>query len=201
MAKKKIDGVTYDIMEGVRVNEYGAAFKILQGKYGEDVCFNTLEPAVVETYKVTFDNIRSLERDHSNGWSEVWDNGVTFKTMLYRINDIKYIEFGCDTNTLPDGARIQSVSIDFEIEHEPAAWPSTPKATYTYNNQIQNLQVNVASGRRYVSTSIDMDGMSKDTFSRNRFRFEYQDYRNIAGILPATIKTMKFVVTYTLTQY
>ena len=199
MAKKKIDGITYDIMEGVRVNEYGAAFKILQGKYGEDVCFNTLEPVVVETYKVTFDNIRSLERDHSNGWSEVWNNGVTFKTTLYSTNDIKYIEFGCDTNTLPDGARIQSVSIDFEIEHEPAAWPSTPKATYTYNNQIQNLQVNVASGRRYVSTSIDMDGMSKDTFSRNRFRFEYQDYRNVAGILPATIKTMKFVVTYTLT--
>ena len=31
MAKKKIDGVTYDIMEGVRVNEYGAAFKKVVG--------------------------------------------------------------------------------------------------------------------------------------------------------------------------
>ena len=196
MAKKKIDGVTYDIMEGVRVNEYGAAFKILQGKYGEDVCFNTLEPAVVETYTVTFDSIRSLERDHSSSWSEVWNNGVTFKTLLRSTNDIQYIEFGCDTNTLPDGARIQSVSIDFEIESEPSAWPSKPKATYTYNNQIQNLQVNVASS---VSTSIDMDGMSKDTFSRNRFRFEYQDYRNTMGMSAATIKTMKFVVTYTLT--
>ena len=194
MAKKKIDGVTYDIMEGVRVNEYGAAFKILQGKYGEDVCFNTLEPAVVETYKVTFDSITSLERDHSSGWVS---KDFTFITTLRSTNDIQYIEFGCDTNFLPNGSRIQSVSIDFEIEHELNAWPSTPKATYTYNNQIQNLQVNVASKRRYVSTSIDMDGMSKDTFSRNRFRFEYQDYRNTMGMTTATIKTMKFVVTYT----
>lgn len=195
MAKKKIDGVTYDIMEGVRVNEYGAAFKILQGKYGEDVCFNTLEPAVVETYKVTFDSITSLERDHSSGWVS---KDFTFITTLRSTNDIQYIEFGCDTNFLPNGARIQSVSIDFEVEAgESNAWPSTPKATYTYNNQIQNLQVNVASKRRYVSTSIDMDGMSKDTFSRNRFRFEYQDYRNTMGMTTATIKTMKFVVTYT----
>ena len=196
MAKKKIDGVTYDIMEGVRVNEYGAAFKILQGKYGEDVCFNTLEPAVVETYKVTFDSITSLERDHSSGWTS---KNFTFVTTLRSTNDIQYIEFGCDTNFLPNGARIQSVSIDFEAEasSEYNAWPSTPKATYTYNNQIQNLQVNVASNRRYVSTSIDMDGMSKDTFSRNRFRFEYQDYRNTMGMTTATIKTMKFVVTYT----
>ena len=191
MAKKKIDGVTYDIMEGVRVNEYGAAFKILQGKYGEDVCFNTLEPAVVETYKVTFDSITSLERDHSSAWTS---KNFTFVTTLRSTNDIQYIEFGCDTNFLPNGARIQSVSIDFEIESEPSAWPSTPKATYTYNNQIQKLQVNAASS---VSTSIDMDGMSKDTFSRNRFRFEYQDYRNTMGMTTATIKTMKFVVTYT----
>lgn len=42
-----------------------------------------------------------------------------------------------------------------------------------------------------------MDGMSKDTFSRNRFRFEYQDYRNTMGMTTAEIKTMKFVVTYT----
>ena len=191
MAKKKIDGVTYDIMEGVRVNEYGAAFKILQGKYGEDVCFNTLEPAVVETYTVTFDSITSLERDHSSGWTS---RNFTFVTTLRSTNDIQYIEFGCDTNFLPNGARIQSVSIDFEIESEPSAWPSTPKATYTYNNQIQKLQVNAASS---VSTSIDMDGMSKDTFSRNRFRFEYQDYRNSMCMTTATIKTMKFVVTYT----
>lgn len=196
MAKKKIDGVTYDIMEGVRVNEYGAAFKILQGKYGEDVCFNTLEPAVVETYKVTFNSITSLERDHSSGWTR---KNFTFVTTLRSTNDIQYIEFGCDTNFLPNGARIQSVSIDFEAEasSEYNAWPSTPKATYTYNNQIQNLQVNVAPKRRYVSTSIDMDGMSKDTFSRNRFRFKYQDYRNTVGMSTATIKTMKFVVTYT----
>lgn len=194
MAKKKIDGVTYDIMEGVRVNEYGAAFKILQGKYGEDVCFNTLEPAVVETYTVTFNSITTLERDHSSAWKS---KDFTFITTLRSTNDIQYIEFGCDTNFLPNGARIQSVSIDFEIEHEPAAWPSTPKATYTYNNQIQKLQVNAASYGSYVSTSIDMDGMSKDTFSRNRFRFEYQDYRNTMGFTPATIKTMKFVVTYT----
>lgn len=194
MAKKKIDGVTYDIMEGVRVNEYGAAFKILQGKYGEDVCFNTLEPAVVETYKVTFDRKTSLERDHSSGWVS---RGFTFVTTLRSTNDIQYIEFGCDTNFLPNGARIQSVSIDFEIEHEPAAFPSTPKATYTYNNQIQKLQINSSSNGRYVSTSIDMDGMSKDTFSRNRFRFEYQDYRNTMGMTTAEIKTMKFVVTYT----
>ena len=194
MAKKKIDGVTYDIMEGVRVNEYGAAFKILQGKYGEDVCFNTLEPAVVETYKVTFDSIALLERDHSSAWGE---RDFTFITIVRSTNDIQYIEFGCDTNFLPNGARIQSVSIDFEIEHEPTAWPSTPKATYTYNNQIQKLQVNMSSSGRYVSTSIDMDGMSKDTFSRNRFRFEYQDYRNTVGMTTATIKTMKFVVIYT----
>lgn len=194
MAKKKIDGVTYDIMEGVRVNEYGAAFKILQGKYGEDVCFNTLEPAVVETYEVTFDSITSLERDHSSGWTRKY---FTFVITARETNDIQYIEFGCDTNFLPNGSRIQSVSIDFEIEHEPTAWPSTPKATYTYNNQIQKLQVNAASYGRYVSTSIDMDGMSKDTFSRNRFRFEYQDYRNTMGMTLATIKTMKFVVTYT----
>lgn len=195
MAKKKIDGVTYDIMEGVRVNEYGAAFKILQGKYGEGVCFNTLEPAVVETYKVTFDSITTLERDHSSAWKS---KDFTFVTTLRSTNDTQYIEFGCDTNFLPDGARIQSVSIDFEIEAgEYNAWPSTPKATYTYNNQIQNLQINVASNRRYVSTSIDMNGMSKDTFSRNRFRFEYDDYRNTMGMTTATIKTMKFVVTYT----
>lgn len=195
MAKKKIDGVAYDIMEGVRVNEYGAAFKILQGKYGEDVCFNTLEPAVVETYKATFDSITILERDHSSAWGS---RNFTFITTLRSTNDIQYIEFGCDTNFLPDGAKIQSVSIDFEIEAgEYNAWPSTPKATYTYNNQIQNLQVNAESNRRYVSTSIDMDGMSKDTFSRNRFRFEYQDYRNTVGMTTATIKTMKFVVTYT----
>ena len=196
MAKKKIDGVTYDIMEGVRVNEYGAAFKILQGKYGEDVCFNTLEPAVVETYTVTFDSITSLERDHSSGWGYLPEE-KTFAAKYRYTNDTQYIEFGCDTNFLPDGARIQSVSIDFEIEHEPAAWPSTPKATYTYNNQIQKLQVKAASYGSYVSTSIDMDGMSKDTFSRNRFRFEYQDYRNTMGMTLATIKTMKFVVTYT----
>lgn len=195
MAKKKIDGVTYDIMEGVRVNEYGAAFKILQGKYGEDVCFNTLEPAVVETYKVTFDSITTLERDHSSAWKS---KDFTFVTTLRSTNDIQYIEFGCDTNFLPNGARIQSVSIDFEIEAgEYNAWPSTPKATYTYNNQIQKLQINSSSNSRYVSTSIDMDGMSKDTFSRNRFRFEYQDYRNTVGMTTATIKTMKFVVTYT----
>lgn len=194
MAKKKIDGVTYDIMEGVRVNEYGAAFKILQGKYGEDVCFNTLEPAVVETYKVTFDTITTLERDHSSAWKSKY---FTFVITVRSTNDIQYIEFGCDTNFLPNGARIQSVSIDFEIEHESTAWPSTPKATYTYNNQIQKLQVNAASYGSYVSTSIDMDGMSKDTFSRNRFRFEYQDYRNTMGMTTATIKTMKFVVTYT----
>lgn len=194
MAKKKIDGVTYDIMEGVRVNEYGAAFKILQGKYGEDVCFNTLEPAVVETYKVTFDSITTLERDHSSAWKS---KKFTFVTTVRSTNDIQYIEFGCDTNFLPNGARIQSVSIDFEIEHEPTTWPSKPKATYTYNNQIQNLQVNSSSNGSYVSTSIDMDGMSKDTFSRNRFRFEYQDYRNTMGMTTATIKTMKFVVTYT----
>lgn len=194
MAKKKIDGVTYDIMEGVRVNEYGAAFKILQGKYGEDVCFNTLEPAVVETYKVTFDSITSLERDHSSGWTS---KNFTFVITVRGTNDIQYIEFGCDTNFLPNGSRIQSVSIDFEIEHEPTALPSTPKATYTYNNQIQKLQVKAASYGSYVSTSIDMDGMSKDTFSRNRFRFEYQDYRNTMGMTLATIKTMKFVVTYT----
>lgn len=194
MAKKKIDGVTYDIMEGVRVNEYGAAFKILQGKYGEDVCFNTLEPAVVETYKVTFDEITLLERDHSSGWVS---KNFTFIITVRKTNDIQYIEFGCDTNFLPDGARIQSVSIDFEIEHEPKAWPSTPKATYTYNNQIQNLQVDRTSSGSGVSTSIDMDGISKDTFSRNRFRFEYQDYRNTMGMTLATIKTMKFVVTYT----
>src|SRR5574344_750647 len=107
MAKKKIDGVTYDIMEGVRVNEYGAAFKILQGKYGEDVCFNTLEPAVVETYKVTFENITTLERDHSSAWGR---KNFTFITTLRSTNDTQYIEFGCDTNFLPDGARIQSVS-------------------------------------------------------------------------------------------
>ena len=194
MAKKKIDGVTYDIMEGVRVNEYGAAFKILQGKYGEDVCFNTLEPAVVETHQVTFDSITILERDHSSAWKS---KNFTFVTTVRSTNDIQYIEFGCDTNFLPNGARIQSVSIDFEIEHEPTAWPSKPKATYTYNNQIQNLQVNSSSNGSYVSTSIDMDGMSKDTFSRNRFRFEYQDYRNTMGMTTATIKTMKFVVTYT----
>lgn len=194
MAKKKIDGVTYDIMEGVRVNEYGAAFKILQGKYGEDVCFNTLEPTVVETYKVTFDSITTLERDHSSAWKSKY---FTFVTTVRSTNDIQYIEFGCDTNFLPNGARIQSVSIDFEIEHEPTTWPSKPKATYTYNNQIQNLQVNSSSNGSYVSTSIDMDGMSKDTFSRNRFRFEYQDYRNTMGMTTATIKTMKFVVTYT----
>ena len=194
MAKKKIDGVTYDIMEGVRVNEYGAAFKILQGKYGEDVCFNTLEPAVVETYKVTFNTITTLERDHSSAWNS---KDFTFVTTVRSTNDIQYIEFGCDTNFLPNGARIQSVSIDFEIEHEPTAWPSKPKATYTYNNQIQNLQVNSSSNGSYVSTSIDMDGMSKDTFSRNRFRFKYQDYRNTMGMTTATIKTMKFVVTYT----
>lgn len=194
MAKKKIDGVTYDIMEGVRVNEYGAAFKILQGKYGEDVCFNTLEPTVVETYKVTFDSITTLERDHSSGWTS---KDFTFVTTVRSTNDIQYIEFGCDTNFLPNGARIQSVSIDFEIEHEPTAWPSKPKATYTYNNQIQNLQVDSSSNGSYVSTSIDMDGMSKDTFSRNRFRFQYQDYRNTMGMTTATIKTMKFVVTYT----
>ena len=194
MAKKKIDGVTYDIMEGVRVNEYGAAFKILQGKYGEDVCFNTLEPTVVETYEVTFDSITILERDHSSAWKSKY---FTFVTTVRSTNDIQYIEFGCDTNFLPNGARIQSVSIDFEIEHEPAAWPSKPKATYTYNNQIQNLQVNSSSNGSYVSTSIDMDGMSKDTFSRNRFRFQYQDYRNTMGMTTATIKTMKFVVTYT----
>ena len=194
MAKKKIDGVTYDIMEGVRVNEYGAAFKILQGKYGEDVCFNTLEPAVVETYKVTFDSITTLERDHSSAWKS---KDFTFVTTVRSTNDIQYIEFGCDTNFLPNGARIQSVSIDFEIEHESTAWPSTPKATYTYNNQIQNLQVDSSSNGSYVSTSIDMDGMSKDTFSRNRFRFQYQDYRNTMGMTLATIKTMKFVVTYT----
>lgn len=82
-------------MEGVRVNEYGAAFKILQGKYGEDVCFNTLEPAVVETYKVTFDRKTSLERDHSSGWVS---RGFTFVTTLRSTNDIQYIEFGCDTN-------------------------------------------------------------------------------------------------------
>lgn len=196
MAKKKIDGVTYDIMEGVRVNEYGAAFKILQGKYGEDVCFNTLEPAVVETYTVTFDSITSLERDHSSGWGYLPEE-KTFAAKYRYTNDTQYIEFGCDTNFLPDGARIQSVSIDFEIENEPSAWPSTPKATYTYNNQIQKLQVNTSSSGCYVSTSIDMDGMSKDTFSRNRFRFEYQDYRNTMGMTTATIKTMKFVVTYT----
>lgn len=194
MAKKKIDGVTYDIMEGVRVNEYGAAFKILQGKYGEDVCFNTLEPAVVETYKVTFDSITALERDHSSAWNS---KDFTFVTTVRSTNDIQYIEFGCDTNFLPNGARIQSVSIDFEIEHEQTAWPSKPKATYTYNNQIQNLQVDSSSNGSYVSTSIDMDGMSKDTFSRNRFRFQYQDYRNTMGMTTATIKTMKFVVTYT----
>ena len=198
MAKKKIDGVTYDIMEGVRVNEYGAAFKILQGKYGEDVCFNTLEPAVVETHEVTFDSITLLERDHSSAWRS---KNFTFVITLRSTNDIQYIEFGCDTNTLPDRARIQSVSIDFEIEHESNAFPVTPKATYTYNNQIQNLQVNTSSSGRYVSASIDMDGMSKDTFSRNRFRFEHQDYRNTVGMTTATIKTMKFVVTYTLTQY
>ena len=194
MAKKKIDGVTYDIMEGVRVNEYGAAFKILQGKYGEDVCFNTLEPAVVETYKVTFDSITSLERDHSSGWVS---RDFTFITTLRSTNDIQYIEFGCDTNFLPNGARIQSVSIDFEIESEPTAWPSTPKATYTYNNQIQKLQVDMTSGWPCVSTTIDMNDMSKDAFSRNRFRFEYQDYRNTMGMTTAIIKTMKFVVTYT----
>lgn len=196
MAKKKIDGVTYDIMEGVRVNEYGAAFKILQGKYGEDVCFNTLEPTVVETYTVTFDSITILERDHSSAWKS---KNFTFVTTVRSTNDIQYIEFGCDTNFLPNGARIQSVSIDFEIEHELTAWPSKPKATYTYNNQIQNLQVVSSSNGSYVSTSIDMDGMSKDTFSRNRFRFQYQDYRNTMGMTTATIKTMKFVVTYTLT--
>lgn len=194
MAKKKIDGVTYDIMEGVRVNEYGAAFKILQGKYGEDVCFNTLEPTVVETYEATFDSIALLERDHSSDWTS---KDFTFVITVRKTNDIQYIEFGCDTNFLPNGARIQSVSIDFEIEHEPNAWPSKPKATYTYNNQIQKLQVKAASYGSYVSTSIDMDGMSKDTFSRNRFRFEYQDYRNTVGMTSATIKTMKFVVTYT----
>ena len=194
MAKKKIDGVTYDIMEGVRVNEYGAAFKILQGKYGEDVCFNTLEPAVVETYTVTFDSITILERDHSSAWKS---KNFTFVTTVRSTNDIQYIEFGCDTNFFPFGARIQSVSIDFEIEHERSAWPSKPKATYTYNNQIQNLQVVSSSNGSYVSTSIDMDGMSKDTFSRNRFRFQYQDYRNTMGMTTATIKTMKFVVTYT----
>ena len=194
MAKKKIDGVTYDIMEGVRVNEYGAAFKILQGKYGEDVCFNTLEPTVVETYKVTFDSITSLERDHSSGWVS---RDFTFITTLRSTNDIQYIEFGCDTNFLPNGARIQSVSIDFEIESEPTAWPSTPKATYTYNNQIQKLQVDMTSGWPCVSTTIDMNDMSKDAFSRNRFRFEYQDYRNTMGMTTAIIKTMKFVVTYT----
>ena len=194
MAKKKIDGVTYDIMEGVRVNEYGAAFKILQGKYGEDVCFNTLEPAVVETYEATFDSITLLERDHSSGWTS---QKFTFVITVRSTNDIQYIEFGCDTNFLPNGSRIQSVSIDFEIEHEPTAWPSKPKATYTYNNQIQKLQVNTSSSGSYVSTSIDMDGMSKDTFSRNRFRFEYQDYRNTMGMTTATIKTMKFVATYT----
>lgn len=194
MAKKKIDGVTYDIMEGVRVNEYGAAFKILQGKYGKDVCFNTLEPAVVETYEATFDSITLLERDHSSGWIS---KDFTFIITVRKTNDIQYIEFGCDTNFLPNESRIQSVSIDFEIEHEPIAWPSTPKATYTYNNQIQKLQVKAASYGSYVSTSIDMDGMSKDTFSRNRFRFEYQDYRNTVGMTSATIKTMKFVVTYT----
>lgn len=200
MAKKKIDGVTYDIMEGVRVNEYGAAFKILQGKYGEDVCFNTLEPAVVETHEVIFDSITLLERDHSSAWTS---KNFTFVTTLRSTNDIQYIEFGCDTNTLPDRARIQSVSIDFDVEAgEYNAFPSKPKATYTYNNQIQNLQVNVASNKHCViSTSIDMDGMSKDTFSRNRFRFQYQDYRNTMGMTNATIKTMKFVVTYTLTQY
>ena len=194
MAKKKIDGVTYDIMEGVRVNEYGAAFKILQGKYGEDVCFNTLEPTVVETHQVTFDSITILERDHSSAWKS---KNFTFVTTVRSTNDIQYIEFGCDTNFLPNGARIQSVSIDFEIEHEPTTWPSKPKATYTYNNLIQNLQVVSSSNGSYVSTSIDMDGMSKDTFSRNRFRFEYQDYRNTMGMTTATIKTMKFVVTYT----
>lgn len=194
MAKKKIDGVTYDIMEGVRVNEYGAAFKILQGKYGEDVCFNTLEPAVVETYKVTFDSITTLERDHSSAWKS---KNFTFVTTLRSTNDTQYIEFGCDTNFLPNGARIQSVSIDFEIEHESTAFPSIPKATYTYNNQIQNLQINRSSNGSYVSTSIDMDGMSKDAFSRNRFRFQYDDYRNTMGMTTATIKTMKFVVTYT----
>lgn len=201
MAKKKIDGVTYDIMEGVRVNEYGAAFKILQGKYGEDVCFNTLEPAVVETYTVTYNDIRYLERDHSRSWSEVWNNGVTFKSGVHVTNDTQYIEFGCDTNTLPDGARIQSVSIDFEIEQEePTAMSGIPKrATYTYNNQIQKLQIETTSSGPCVSTSIDVNGMTKDAFSRNRFRFEFDDYRNLDGVSSILVKTMKFVVTYTLT--
>ena len=196
MAKKKIDGVTYDIMEGVRVNEYGAAFKILQGKYGEDVCFNTLEPAVVETYTVTFDNITSLERDHSSGWGYLYEE-KTFAAKYRYTNDTQYIEFGCDTNFLPDGARIQSVSIDFETDSNHSnGWGNLPRrATYTYNNQIQNLQVDMTSGWPCVSTTIVMNDMSKDAFSRNRFRFEYDDVKS--SLVLVKVKTMKFVVTYT----
>lgn len=196
MAKKKIDGVTYDIMEGVRVNEYGAAFKILQGKYGEDVCFNTLEPAVVETYKVTFNSITSLERDHSSGWGYLPEE-KTFAAKYRYTNDTQYIEFGCDTNFLPDGARIQSVSIDFETDSNFSnGWGNLPRrATYTYNNQIQNLQVDMTSGWPCVSTTIDMNDMSKDAFSRNRFRFEYDDVKS--SLVLVKVKTMKFVVTYT----
>lgn len=197
MAKKKIDGVTYDIMEGVRVNEYGAAFKILQGKYGEDVCFNTLEPAVVETYKVTFDSITSLERDHSSGWTQ---SGNTFAAVLKSTNDTQYIEFGCDTNFLPDGARIQSVSIDFRVGYKTISdWELIDtRGTYTYNNQIQNLNFYSLEKEYRTSTSIDMNGMSKDTFSRNRFRFEYDDYRDTTtNMANVQINMMKFVVTYT----
>lgn len=200
MAKKKIDGVTYDIMEGVRVNEYGAAFKILQGKYGEDVCFNTLEPTVVETYEMTFENILSLERDHSSGWRR--HNEQRTWAALYRYtNDTQYIEFGCDTNILPDGARIQSVIIIFKMDGGYShSWGNLPKrATYTYNNQIQNLQVDIVDGWPSLTKVINVNDMSKDAFSRNRFRFEYDDSKSDLIVVP--IKTMKFVVRYTLTEY
>lgn len=200
MAKKKIDGVTYDIMEGVRVNEYGAAFKILQGKYGEDVCFNTLEPTVVETYDYTFENILSLERDHSSGWRR-YNEKRTYAAMYRYTNDTQYIEFGCDTNILPDGARIQSVIIVFKMNGGYSnSWGNLPKrATYTYNNQIQNLQVDIVDGWPSLTKVIDVNDMSKDAFSRNRFRFEYDDNKSSLVVVP--IETVKFVVTYTLTEY
>ena len=200
MAKKKIDGVTYDIMEGVRVNEYGAAFKILQGKYGEDVCFNTLEPTVVETYDYTFENILSLERDHSSGWRR-YNEKRTYAALYRNTNDTQYIEFGCDTNILPDGARIQSVIIVFKMDSgDSNSWGNLPKrATYTYNNQIQNLQVDIVDGWPSLTKVIDVNDMSKDAFSRNRFRFEYDDNKSSLVVVP--IETMKFVVTYTLTEY
>lgn len=200
MAKKKIDGVTYDIMEGVRVNEYGAAFKILQGKYGEDVCFNTLEPAVVETYEMTFENILSLERDHSSGWGR-YNEKKTYAALYRYTNDTQYIEFGCDTNILPDGARIQSVIIIFKMNSgDSHSWGNLPKrATYTYNNQIQNLQVDIVDGWPSLSKVINVNDMSKDAFSRNRFRFEYDDSKSDLIVVP--IETMKFVVRYTLTEY